>query len=318
MVSKRGAQNSRTRKQEEGRRPWSWTSKQVDKLNKAIQVLDELSDYKPLTLRQIFYQFVGNNWIENTQSQYGMLSKLLKNARIDGYIPWEDIEDRVRAYHDLTGWYDSQHFTQAHLKNFLSNYERDRMQTQEVYLEVWIEKDALSSIFTRVASKYTVPVVVCRGYSSASFLNDFKTRLSQHANKRPVMLYFGDFDPSGCNMLPTMQTTLEDEMGVMGVEYKRISLSEQDITDYQLPHDPRAIKAKDTRAKKHVQAYGSLAVELDALPPDILTQKIRNAIENEIDLNLFHLEQGEEQAEIDKLNTVKVQVTELVEGLLDE
>ncbi len=35
------------------RRRFKWTSKQIDKLNKVIEVLGELADYKPLTLRQI-------------------------------------------------------------------------------------------------------------------------------------------------------------------------------------------------------------------------------------------------------------------------
>ena len=33
MVSKRDTQNNRTQQQAEGRRPWSWTPKQFDKLN---------------------------------------------------------------------------------------------------------------------------------------------------------------------------------------------------------------------------------------------------------------------------------------------
>jgi len=53
-----------------------------------------------------------------------MLSNLLKHARIEGYVKWEDIEDRVRTYHDLTGWESSEDL-QASLKQFLTRYQRD-------------------------------------------------------------------------------------------------------------------------------------------------------------------------------------------------
>jgi len=44
-----------------------------------------------------------------------------------------------------------------------------------------------------------------------------------------------------------------------------------------------------TRAKKHLEAYGELAVELDALRPDVLERKIETAIEAEVtDVDAFN------------------------------
>ena len=144
------------------RRKWIWTGYQFDKLNKVIETLGELEKYKPLTLRQIYYQLVGKGFIENNASQYNMLSNLLKWGRIEGYISWDDIEDRVRYFHNSGGWDNESEFTEHELDDFLSGYRRDLMQTQEKYVEIWIEKDALSSIFRRVAFPYCVSVVVCR------------------------------------------------------------------------------------------------------------------------------------------------------------
>ncbi len=294
------------------RRTWSWTDKQLDKLNKVQDILKEFEDYKPLTLRQVYYQLVGKGFIENKVSQYGMLSNLLKWARIDEYIPWEDIEDRVRAYHDLTGWIDKERFIDQELDNFLTEYRRDLLQTQDKYIEIWIEKDALSSIFTRIAGPHTIPVVVCRGFSSVSFLNDFRERLSFYQEKQPIMLYFGDFDPSGIEMLTAMKTTLKDEMGVNGIEFKRVALLKEDIFAYNLPHSPDALKKTDTRAKKHVIAHGELAVELDALRPDILEAKIKEAIERELDAGAFNAEIHKQAPELDKLNELKKKVEKVI------
>lgn len=298
------------------RRPFSWTQRQIEKLNKVLNIILELEEFKPLTLRQIYYQLVGSGFIENSVSQYGMLSKLLKHARIDGLIPWVDIEDRVRSYYELSGWKNAEKFLTNSLNQFLNNYRRDLTLSQDVYLEIWIEKDALSSIFTRVASQYTVPVVVCRGFSSVSFLNDYKMRLSTSQSRRPVLLYFGDFDPSGVEMLKSMEITLKDELKVEGIEFKRIALQKEDIDFYKLPHSPEALKKNDTRAKKHIAMYGELAVELDALPPSVLQNKIKMAIENELDMDLFMEEKETEVSESSRLRLIKSDVSEFVEGLL--
>ena len=298
------------------RRVFSWTNKQIDKLNKVKKILEELEEFKPLTLRQIYYQLVGKGFIENNVSQYTMLSGLLKKARIDGHISWDDVEDRVRAYHDLTGWQNNKVFLNASTQHFLTNYKRDLLQSQNVYLEIWIEKDALSSIFTRTASPYTVPVVVCRGFSSVSFLNEYKTRLQYHKDKNPVMLYFGDFDPSGVEMLTAMKTTLSDELNVTGIVFKRVGLLKEDVYNYSLPHSPDALKKTDTRAKKHIEEFGEIAVEIDALPPQVLQQKIIEGIENVIDLELFRQEQEKQEQEVNLLNKIKNDVQNLLNDYL--
>ena len=290
------------------RRRLVWTSHQLDKLNKVNIILEELKDYKPLTLRQIYYQLVGKGFIENKKTEYGMLSGLLKWARIDGYISWNDIEDRVRAFHTLRMWNDRECFITDELDSFLSGYHRDLLQSQGKYIETWIEKDALSSVFNRVCLPYGIPVVVCRGFSSVSFLNEFRERLLSHDDKEPVMLYFGDFDPSGVEMLEAMEETLEDELNIPGIEFERIALTRDDIFKYHLPHNPDALKKSDTRAKKHLENYGELAVELDALRPDVLVDKIRVAIENELDIPAFNAEIKAHHQELDKLNRIKEKV----------
>jgi hypothetical protein len=292
-----------------GRQKWSWTEHQLNKLNKVRDVLEELKDYKPLTLRQVYYQLVGKEFIENEMSEYNMLSGLLKWARIDGRVSWDDIEDRGRIYHDLTGWRCSDNFIRASINQFLQGYRRDLLQTQDKYIEVWIEKDALSGIATRIANRYSVSVVVDRGFTSMDFLHKYRLRIEDHPNQSPVMLYFRDFDPSGLIMLSGIKTTLEDEMEVNRVEFKPVALTEEDIIKYSLPHKPKAIKKGDTRTPKHVERYGELAVELDALDVKILEEKIKDAIEAEIDIDLFNVEVEKEEKELNKLNILKGKAT---------
>ena len=290
------------------RREWNWTQHQLDKLHKVEVILKELEDYKPLTLRQVYYQMVGKGFIDNTVSQYGMLSNLIKWARIHGQVAWDDIEDRGRTFHNESGWGSKDSFIKQELDNFLAGYRRDLLQTQDKYIEIWIEKDALSSIFTKIASPYTVSVVVNKGFTSISFLHEFQERIHNHKGKEIIMLYFGDFDPSGIEMLDAMKTTLQDELSVSGVKYKRIALLKEDIFKYKLPNNPDALKKTDTRAKKHLEAYGELAVELDALRPDVLERKIKRAIEAELDIDVFNREAEKYKTELIKLSTLKGKV----------
>ena len=291
------------------RRQFNWTPFQIDKLSKVQQILTELEKYKPLTLRQIYYQMVSREYIENTKSQYVLLSGLLKHARLEDFISWDDIEDRVRPFHDLRGDPGMDDFIDSELDIFLEGYRRDLLSGQEKRPEIWIEKDALAGIFTRAARAYTIPVVVCRGFTSISVLNDYRLRISSHENAVPVMLYFGDFDPSGVEMLEAMKETLRHEFGIEGIEFKRVALLKEDIEKYRLPHNPDAIKKKDTRSAKHVERFGELAVELDALKPDVLTARIREAIEAELNIDVFNLEVKTWRVELDKLSGLKKRVT---------
>jgi len=298
------------------RQKFKWTEHNVDKLTKVKEVLKELSKYKPLTLRQVYYQLVGKGYIENNKSQYVMLSKLLKWARIDGHISWSDIEDRNRDYYGSGGSSNVDTFIENEIDGLFKYYSRNLAQSQPKYIEIWIEKDALSSIFRNVARKYYVPVTVCRGFSSVSFLNDFKDRLSWKTNGKPsLMLYFGDFDPSGVEMLKSMETTLQDELGISNVEFKRIGLLKEDIEKYKLPHNPDALKEKDTRAKKHVEQYGHLAVELDALRPDVLEGKIEAAIEAEFDMEALNREIEIYYKDVDKLTEYRVKFQNILKAM---
>jgi hypothetical protein len=61
-----------------------------------------------------------------------------------------------------------------------------------------------------------------------------------------------------------------------------MALTRDDITEYDLP--PDYTKKTDSRAKSFVKEHGDIAVELDALPVKVLQQKIRDSIEDNIDL----------------------------------
>jgi len=294
------------------RRKWSWT--QMQKLRSYVvrEIVDELEDYWPLTVRQIHYRLVEAqaDWrknsikraasYENTSTHYQTLSKLLKWMRIDEHIPWEVLTDRTRRVSDKKGYEDLDEFIDAEVKWFLKGYDRCLVQSQDVYVEIWIEKDALSTIIEEVAAPFCLRVVTRRGYNSITEEADYYKRATAAIEKgqRPVVLYFGDWDPSGKDMLGASLVTLKQEMGLNELKTITVALTLKQVE--KLPFKYGAAKEGDPRYDNFVKRYGSGAWELDALHPKELQEIARKGIMDVLDMETFKTEEELEMQ--DKIN----------------
>jgi hypothetical protein len=152
-----------------------------------------------LTLRQLYYQLVSRKVIPNRQTEYSKLSNLLKEGRMSGIVDWEAIEDRLRVPYTPASFDSPRQIVEAAIQQF----KMPRMKGQKNYVEVWVEKDALSGVLRRVTSQYHVPILVNRGYSSATAMFDSYERFKEAIMKDQfcTILYLGDFDPSGQDMI---------------------------------------------------------------------------------------------------------------------
>lgn len=115
-------------------------------------ITNQLRDYWPLTLRQIYYQLVAAEYIDNNQAQYQMLSKQLTRMRNQGRLSWAVMEDRTRSAVEKECWTNKTEYIRLQLEDFLTGYQRCLIQQQEKHVELWVEKDALSRIFQQVAN----------------------------------------------------------------------------------------------------------------------------------------------------------------------
>lgn len=244
-----------------------------------------LEEENPMTLRQVYYQLVSAHIIDNTRNQYQRLSATLVKARQQGMIPWQWIEDRTRIPRSPAMWTDLKHF----LNTLHRSYRLDVWQSQPGLVEVWLEKDALSGIFEPITNSYGVTLVVGRGYNSWSALKDAADRLDDNS----VILYFGDFDPSGVDIPRALAESLASLNCFPTVT--RVALTKEDIKDYNLP--PDFTKKSDSRSKAFIAEYGDMAVELDALPLSALKDKIIESIEENLDLSALEEIREQEQAD---------------------
>ena len=272
--------------------------KTLDLISAAKKIL-ELQN--PMTLRQTYYQLVSRHVIENNKNEYQKLSNALVWARQQELIPWEWIEDRTRQPREVNMWSDLNDFFETVKKA----YRRDVWETQDNYIVVWVEKDALSGIFQKITSKYGVTLVVGRGYNSWSVKKELADTFERYEPKEPVVLYFGDFDPSGEDIFRDLEKSFYFfQISLKKIE--KVSLTKEDIEKYNLP--PDFAKKSDTRSKKFIAKNGDMAVELDALPADVLREKIKSSIEKYLDIEKFKIvlgEQSQEQYEIEEFLKVR-------------
>ena len=259
-----------------------------------------------LTLRQIFYRLVAAQVIKNLQNAYKSLSACLTQARQEGLVNPERIVDRTRQSLRLSTW--------ANLQDFMDTiqraYRREKWTSQDYNVEVWCEKDALAGVLEPITNEYEIVLYPCRGYNSYSALYQAARRIAT-ISRPTVILYFGDFDPSGKDMPRDIRDRLTGHFGLTqqfgySLEVREIALTLDQITEYDLP--PAMAKRSDSRTAKFIAEYGDMAVELDALPPDVLQQLVRDSIEQLLDKSTFAAET--EQQEIEQ-----AQLEEIVGGL---
>ena len=250
-----------------------------------------LADDHPMTVRQVYYQLVARQAIANNRNKYQTVSRLLVDARKDGTIPWEWVEDRLRRPRSVSMWDSLPAFVEDAARAFRLNV----WDTQPGYIETWLEKDALSGIFEDILAGYGVTLNVGRGYDGWDSIKNAARRMGD--GDGVTILYFGDFDPSG----EDMARSLEERLAFFGCHptITKCALTADDITRYRLPPDPA--KRTDTRAAEFIAKNGDISVELDALPGAVLRDRIRQEIESRLDLprlKAIHTQEATERAQL--------------------
>lgn len=259
-----------------------------------------------LTLRQIYYQFVARNlfpddrrwtwtgtkWArdpggtKNAEPNYKWLGSLISDGRLSGRLDWDAIEDRVRAPITPSEWSNVASLVDSAIRA----YRLPRWSDQRCYVELVVEKDALASVLEPVAHDYHITLMVNRGYSSQSAMRDMALRFLAAAaeDKELHLLYLGDLDPSGEDMVRDVRDRLQlfmDTDGFNAPAVEKLAITIEQVRQYNPPPSPA--KKGDSRTAAFVEKYGNDVWELDALDPPVLMRLARDAIEQYIVPNLY-------------------------------
>lgn len=246
----------------------------LDLIEQANDIIAEYQrDGYTLTLRQLYYQFVARDLLQNTQKNYKRLGTIISDGRLAGMIDWNALEDRTRNISSVPSWNSPTDIINA----ASSSYTEDKWKDQPYRIEVWIEKEALAGVFERVCAKYQIPFFCCRGYTSQSEMWGASMRMRTHNSNGQgvVILHFGDHDPSGIDMTRDIETRLE-LFRVRNIELRRLALNMDQISKYNPPPNPA--KDVDPRFADYMHKFGDESWELDALDPKTLSALVDKEI----------------------------------------
>ena len=250
-----------------------------------------------LTIRGLHYQLVSIG-MTNDVAHYKRVVTAMGSARWDGLIDFEVFSDHDREMigetaSEVTDVDEKVEKAEEQVGLWMQNYYKNRWENQPIYPEVFIEKKALQGVFDKPCRNANVALGACKGYPSLTFLNDSAKRFikAEEDGKRPIILYFGDYDPSGEDIPRSIEANIR-KFGCESIEVRRIALMEDQVVKWKLP--PALVKVGDSRSASW---DGLGQVELDAVAPDILQKLCEDAIGSVFDEELYEELEAEEALE---------------------
>jgi hypothetical protein len=120
----------------------------MDAIRGAMQTL--VAREHPMTVRQVFYRLISEGLIAKTEGEYkGTVCRLLAQMRLEGEMPFRWIADNsrwLRKPQSFSGLGDV-------VDSAWRTYRRALWERQPDYVEVWLEKEALSGVLYQVTSE---------------------------------------------------------------------------------------------------------------------------------------------------------------------
>jgi hypothetical protein len=191
---------------------------------------------QPITGRGIGYKLFTARLIPSMErKEMQRVYRLLKEAREQDIIPWPWIVDETREIERVSTWDDPEDYARCVARS----YRRDFWNHQPHRVMIMSEKGTVRGVLQPVLDEYAVGFIPVHGFSSATAAYD----LSQDDDGRPlIILYVGDYDPSGMFMSAEDLPNRFSEYGGHHIELERIALRREHVRG--LPSFP----ATDTTA----------------------------------------------------------------------
>ncbi len=285
-----------------------------------MEIIYSLAPFLPLTVRSIYYKVISSEkyLADHWRSQKGInkgwnlsqpeeqISEILKYLRlVDGRLPLSAINDDSRIVTIKAGETDFE----GHITNQLKELEIDQFsqclaEEQELYIEVWVEKNGLVHIAETAANEYCRRVIGCKGFPSVTCLAEYAQRVKANCQRgqEPMIIYFGDCDPTGWLIPKTIKSCLYHEHHT-DVEVLRYGLNPDDITDDMVSI---ALEGKKPIKDSFIEETGlTVGYELDLLDPADFQDRVRQALAENTDEEVREIAmemEEENNKEIAKIN----------------
>jgi hypothetical protein len=194
---------------------------------------------RPITGRGVGYKlFVAKLIASMGKNDMQRVYRLLVIAREKGIIPWSWIVDETREIERTAVWDDPAEYAD----DMATWYRRDFWLQQPHRVLVASEKGTVRGVLAPTLDAYAVGFLPLHGFNSATKVHD----LSIDDDGRPlIILYVGDWDPSGLCMSEKDLPKRFAEYGGAHIKLLRIALTRKQLVG--LPSFPATDKIKDTR-----------------------------------------------------------------------
>jgi hypothetical protein len=253
----------------------------------------------PATVRRVFYLLVSRGAVPKLEKGYRLVQRRVLDLRRSGALPYNWIADGSRWHIKSPSWKTAKDA----LNGLVSSYRRAQWQNQNVYVEVWSEKDAIAEIVSEVTDPWDVPLMIARGFSSETFI--WKSAQTINAVGKTAVIYnLGDHDRSGVLAWNHVQRKLREFVDPdIEIIFERLAVTPEQIDQYQLPTRPPKPKSKNQSVEEAEREFGP-AVEVDAMPTPALQSLVQNAITDWIDNDALRVTQMVEAQELEGLQAL--------------
>jgi hypothetical protein len=271
--------------------------KRVRRTNAELHELDLLiyevcEGEHPATVRRVFYLLVPRGHVPKTEAGYRLVQRRVLDLRRSGALPYNWIADGSRWHIKSQSWNSAKDA----LNGLVSSYRRAQWQNQDVYVEVWSEKDAIAEIVSKVTDPWDVPLMIARGFSSETFI--WKSAQTINTVSKTAVIYnLGDHDRAGVLAWNHVQRKLREFVDPnIEIIFQRLAVTPEQILRHNLPTRPPKPKSKNQSAEEGEREFGP-AVEVDAMPTPILQTLVDNAITDWIDPHELEITRTVEEQE---------------------
>jgi hypothetical protein len=258
-------------------------------------LIDYAEAHGPVTVRGLYYQaeVAKLPGIGKDDADYEKIQRQALKLRRDGRLSYHDIADATRWMRKPSSYSG----IEEALEQCAQTYRKALWANTDDYVEIWCEKDALAGAIYPVTSKFDVPLMVTRGFSSETFC--FEAIETRKEDERDFYVYaLFDFDRAGRDATRSLEEKLKRFAAEMSVRiyFQTLAVTKSQVERWNLP--TREPKRKSAADKKWPHDF---CCELDAIPADRLRQLVEQAIIRHLPQRQFEILKAAEASERDAI-----------------
>jgi hypothetical protein len=171
----------------------------------------------------------------------------------------------------------------------------------------------LIQILKPICSEYYVPLSIGRGFSCLPLIRDIAERFQKSGKEAMTLIVCSDLDPEGLELADDAIRSLRDLWDVP-VDYHRAAVTPQHVDELGLAEDSNPAKIKSVNYDRFIDKTGSDKTwELESLPPKYLRELVRNAIVENMDMDIYQDAIETEENDAEELQRIRSEIVESFE-----